>query len=297
MRKRTLLLTVVLTVALLTSCRKDSEQNAPGKTVPEATPEEQTQLPKQITTAVGIDMVLIPGGTFQMGSDKGKDDEKPVHSVTVGSFYMDKHEVTQESYEQMTGTNPSKFPGGKRPVEQVSWFDCIKYCNARSEKEGLKPCYDVTSGLCDFAADGYRLPTEAEWEYACRAGTSTAFSFGDSEAKLKVFAWFRANASDTSHDVGMKKANPFGLYDIHGNVAEWCHDVYREDYYAGSPDTDPRGPVQGDNRVLRGGAWNSRGKTCRSARRLNNAAAVTDICLGYDIYGFRCVRPAGPAGP
>jgi len=239
-------------------------------------------------------MALIPAGEFIMGDDNGDADERPAHKAQVGAFYMDTHEVTQQAYESLMKKNPSKFKGPDKPVEQVDWYRAVLYCNMRSIKEGLKPCYDPNSLACDFQADGYRLPTEAEWEYACRAGTQTKYSFGDDPAKLKTYAWFKANADKATHPVGQKAANPWGLYDMHGNVAEWCHDVYGETYYQKSESTNPHGPATGNKRVLRGGGWSANDEGCRSAIRASENARFADACFGSDAYGFRCVRKAPP---
>jgi formylglycine-generating enzyme required for sulfatase activity len=155
---------------------------------------------------------------------------------------------------------------------------------------GLEPCYDLKSWKCDFGANGYRLPTEAEWEYACRAGTKTKYFFGDAAAKLGVFAWYEGNSGSRPRPVAQKLPNPWGLFDICGNVAEWCHDHYARDYYAKSPSADPRGPGAGDTRVLRGGSWGSEPGHCTSSYRDKNNPGYADVCFGYDVYGFRAVR-------
>jgi hypothetical protein len=150
-------------------------------------------------------MMLIPGGEFMMGDNRGEDDEKPAHKVKISGFYMDKYEVTQAAYERMMGRNPAKFKGPDKPVERVSWFGAIQYCNMRSLREGLTPCYNLDTLECNYEADGYRLPTEAEWEYACRSGTTTKYSFGNVQDKLDQHAWFKENANKTSHPVGQKR--------------------------------------------------------------------------------------------
>jgi formylglycine-generating enzyme required for sulfatase activity len=243
-------------------------------------------------------MVLIPAGIFQMGNRHGKDDERPVHSVRIDSFLIDKHEVTQAEYEKLgkieAFANPSHFKGPDLPVEQVTWPQAARFCNARSRLEGLKPCYNEETGDCDFAANGYRLPTEAEWEYACRAGTDADYSFGNETRKLGDFAWFAGNSAKKTHAIGQKKPNPWGLFDMHGNVAEWCQDVYDKGYYAGSPDVNPRGPAEGKEYVLRGGSWKSPAEDLRSFSRLGETPGFSDACLARDAIGFRCMRRAPP---
>jgi formylglycine-generating enzyme required for sulfatase activity len=204
---------------------------------------------------VTMKLVLIPAGKFTMGSpnsEKGrKADEVPQHEVTITkAFYMGVYEVTQGQYEAVTGSNPSNFKGAQNPVEQVSWDDAVAFCRKLSEKT-RKPV---------------RLPTEAEWEYACRAGTKTAYSFGDEEKALGYYGWFDENAKKQTHPVGQKKPNPAGLYDMHGNVREWCSDRYGEGYYAQGKAVDPQGPDTG-SRVLRGGGWYGNPQDCRSAFR------------------------------
>jgi formylglycine-generating enzyme required for sulfatase activity len=237
-------------------------------------------------------MALLPAGGFVMGDDTGDDDEKPAHKVQVSGFHMDTREVTQQAYESLMEKNPSKSKGSNQPVEQVDWYHAALYCNIRSLKEGLKPCYDPKTLACDFTANGYRLPTEAEWEYACRAGTQSRFSCGNDPAKLKSCAWFKANASQTPHPVGQKTPNPWGLFDMHGNVAEWCQDIYGESYYQSKEGTDPRGPATGSKRVLRGGSWRSGEDACRVSARNSETPRFADACFGSDAYGFRCVRKA-----
>ena len=204
-------------------------------------------------------LALIPAGEFLMGSpdsDKdASDDEKPQHRVRITQpFYLGVYQVTQGQYRAVTGANPSHFKGSDDlPVESVSWHDAIAFCNKLSEREGLKPYYQLDAATRS-GGEGYRLPTEAEWEYACRAGSTTRYSFGDDAASLGEYAWFNGNSGGKTHPVGQKRPNAFGLYDMHGNVWEWCWDVYAA-YNANSPGADPDGPSGASGRVIRGGCW------------------------------------------
>ncbi len=257
-------------------------------------PAAGAEMPPTITTKGGIEMVLIPAGTFQMGNPRGKEDEKLVHTVSVDAFLMDKYEVTQAEYERYHLSNLSHFKGPNLPVEQVTWVRAAIYCNARSKAEGLQPCYNEDNAQCDFQADGYRLPTEAEWEYACRAGTEGDYSFGNDSRKLGEHAWFADNASKKTHPVGQKKPNPWGLYDMYGNVAEWCNDTYDKDYYQNSPAVNPRGPKEGSQYVLRGGDWSSRAEILRSSYRSHDKPGFGDACLARPT-GVRCAKKAPPS--
>jgi formylglycine-generating enzyme required for sulfatase activity len=243
-----------------------------------------------ISNTIGMKLVLIPAGTFLMGSpdaDKDADpDEKPRHRVRITRpFYLGTTEVTQGQYRAVTGENPSHFKGSDDlPVENVSWNDAIAYCNKLSELEGLKPYYQFGPGV-PSGGDGYRLPTEAEWEYACRAGSTTRYSFGDDAASLGEYAWFDGNSGEKTHPVGQKRPNAWGLYDMHGNVWEWCRDGWDADYYKNSPVADPLGPSQAAFRVIRGGGWNFNPRHARSANR----DWITPG-LRYDFLGFRLAR-------
>ncbi|MFC1633386.1 SUMF1/EgtB/PvdO family nonheme iron enzyme [Planctomycetota bacterium] len=251
--------------------------------------EDTSSKPQVITTKSGIEMVAIPGGGFEMGSKSGESDESPVHRVWISPFWMDRYEVMQEEFKKYQISDPSHFKNPKHPLEQINWTDAAIYCNERSLAEGFEPCYDEETWKCNFEANGYRLPTEAEWEYACRAGTSTEYSFGNNTQEFKAHGWFTDNSSKKTHPVGQKPPNPWGLYDMHGNVAEWCNDLYAADYYKQSPERDPKGPLEGKERVLRGGAWNSSTEACRSAYRTSDPS-IDDTCLASDAIGFRCVR-------
>jgi formylglycine-generating enzyme required for sulfatase activity len=272
---------LILCLLLGTGCQK---------TTPTAT-EATSKAPPVIKTKTGVEMVLVPAGSFTMGSAQGGPDERPPHKVSVDSFLIDKYEITQEQYDKLVPAGSmSHFKGPKRPVEQMSWVRAVFYCNARSRAEGLEPCYNEETGDCNFQASGYRLPTEAEWEYACRAGSDGDYFFGSDARRLDEYAWHAANSGKTTHPVGQKKPNAWGIHDMVGNVAEWCNDVYDEGYYKTSPEKNPTGPVKGTKYVLRGGAYNSTAKACRSSYRVGEAPGTYDGCFGGDHLGARCVR-------
>lgn len=210
-------------------------------------------------TQVPQGMILVEGGTFQMGEGRVMSDEEPVHNVTVSAFYIGKFEVTQKEWNAIMLRNPSLYKGDNLPVETVNWYDVVEYCNKKSLKEGLKPCYigEGNNITCDFRADGYRLPTEAEWEYACRGGAkSHNYRYSGSNDPVEV-AWFEVNAEDKTHPVGQKKANELGIYDMSGNAWEWCWDWYDKNYYQTGPVENPAGPTAGDIRIYRGGGAGS----------------------------------------
>ena len=246
-----------------------------------------------VQSKAGGDMVVIPAGKFTMGDSAGRPDETP-HPVSVNSFYLDKMPVTQELYEKVMGVNPSKRKAPTNPVERTQWTDAVRFCNKCSELEGLAPCYNLDTWDCNFAADGYRLPTEAEWEYACRAGSTAKYSFGDSEKDLPRYAWLKPHSEGKTQPVGQKSPNAWGLFDMHGNVWQWCNDWYSDTYFADSSTDNPRGPSAGKMRVLRGGAWDSTPDKCRSAYRNKEFPVYSDACFGADSYGFRRARTALP---
>ena len=289
------------------------------------------QNPKEVTNSIGVRLLLIPKGSFQMGStpeEKGSDDDEKQHSVTIThDYYLGVFEVTQAQYKKVMGKNPSYFQGNNvatripakkhpetgrtieeekiipvntdnHPVEFVSWEEAVEFCKRLSDLPEEKKAGRV-----------YRLPTEAEWEYACRAGTKTAYSFGADRNVLKDFDWFGDNSggkiinSDRiweksredvdiyiekllenggkTHPVGTKKANPWGLYDMHGNVCEWCSDWYGN--YPKQAITDPIGPKLGSYRVGRGGSWGDGAAFCRSAFRCWGAPSDRDGLLGFRV--------------
>lgn len=240
-------------------------------------------------------MIYLPGGEFMMGSDKGNADEAPLHKVKISPFLIDKYEVTHEMFSKAQLPNPSHWQDSpKKPVERVRWRDAKQYCNERSLLEGLKPCYNekTLDWDCDYAANGYRLPTEAEWEYACRAGGDGSYDFGQPD-KLRQYAWFSENAEQKTHVVGQKKANRWGIFDLYGNVSEWCEDVYNPTYYRESSAVDPHGPPnsgQDVKRVIRGGSWKSSASQSRATARQGERTGDSDACFSTDYCGFRCVR-------
>ena len=287
----------VLLSALLcpAGCQKNSSDTVvDAKSVSAAgSPSE----PKEITTKSGVQMVYVPAGQFMMGSTGGNPDESPVHKVRVSAFLMDKVEVTHEMFAKVQLPDPSHWQDNRaKPVERVRWRDAKRYCNERSILEGLTPCYNekTSDWDCDYAANGYRLPTEAEWEYACRCGKDSDYDFGQAD-KLRQYAWFGENSELKTHATGQKKPNGFGICDLYGNVSEWCEDVYSATYYGDSPEIDPHGPPSPGKdvkRVIRGGNWKASADQSRASFRQGERTGDTDACFSTDYCGFRCVRRA-----
>lgn len=300
----------LLLMFALTSCGGTEQQ----------TPSESTQIPNQTITVPTDgasseiippeDFVLISGGTFRMGSPESEAwrvEDETAHTVTVSDYYISKFEVTQAEYKAVMGENPSFFTGDDLPLESISWMEAIQYCNIRSTQEGLTPAYvvDGQSISWDRSTNGYRLPTEAEWEYACRTGTETPFNTETSISADEANYWghypyliedhyfSQGNLEtkpgvyrQTTVAVGSFESNAWGLYDMHGNVGEWVWDWYG-DYETGEQ-TDPTGPASGTRRVYRGGGWNDFAKNLRSAYR----ATLPPDSASFNI-GLRLVRNAG----
>ena len=219
---------------------------------------------------VDIEMVPVEGGTFTMGctneqGDDCWDDEKPAHSVTLSGFYMGKYEVTQAQWKAVMGSNPSRFKGDNLPVENVSWDDVQAFIRKLNQLTGKR----------------YRLPTEAEWEYAARGGNqSRGYKYAGGN-DISSVAWYDGNSGERTHPVGKKRPNELGLYDMSGNVWEWCSDWYDEDYYGNSPQNNPQGPASGSFRVGRGGSWGHIAIGCRSAYRDDDALDYRSDALGF----------------
>ena len=231
--------------------------------------------------------VHIEGGSFQMGSNDGNDDEKPVRTVTLKGFSMSRYPVTQKEWKSVMGNNPSSFKGDNRPVENVSWFDAIEYCNELSRREGLTPAYtrNGKNVIWNREANGYRLPTEAEWEYAAKGGNGSPGDFTYSGSNnVDEVGWYTSNSGYSSQDVGTKKPNALGLYDMSGNVWEWCWDWSEK--YPNMAQTDPTGPNTGFDRVVRGGSWRNEVQILRSSFRYDDDPSHRLIH-----FGFRVVRP------
>jgi formylglycine-generating enzyme required for sulfatase activity len=246
-------------------------------TLTKPTPDPAKLPAKEIAADLGdgvkLELVLIPAGEFLMGSpDSDKDaspNEKPQHRVRITKpFYLGKYLVTQEQWEAVMSYNPSQFKGPKNPVERVSWEDCRGFVEKLNAKVG---------------GGKFSLPTEAQWEYACRAGSTTRYCYGDDETQLGEYAWYEENSDRKTHPVGEKTPNAGGLYDMHGNVWEWCQDWYDQGYYANSPTDDPTGPAGGSIRVNRGGSWSLTARNCRSAIRFRFSPGHRVIILGFRV--------------
>jgi predicted Zn finger-like uncharacterized protein len=266
-----------------------------------------------ITNSIGMKLVMVPEGSFTIGTPESEPDsraeERPQREVWITKpYYIGMYEVTQDEYQQVMGVNPSRFgPTGfgkdklagvdpaRLPVENVEWIDAVNFCNKLNEREGLTPWHGPSGDPLSSPGNGYRLPSEAEWEYACRAGTSTPFAFGDqlTPAEANFDGNFTYNGSakgvflERTSPVGSYRANAFGIYDMHGNAWEWCADWYRSDYYATLTERvlDPRGPTSGERRVLRGGCWYYWPRFMRSGDRGGDAPMNR-----FGLVGFRVVR-------
>ena len=221
-----------------------------------------------------------PPRFFRHGRRKRWAGERPAHKVTVTKpFFIGKYLVTQRQWEAVMGNNPSWFQGAAKPVENITWDDCQVFLAKLGEK-------------CGGGTEAFSLPTEAQWEYACRAGSTAQYSFGDDGAGLGEYAWFSGNSRNETHPVGEKKPKAWGLYDMHGNVWQWCADGYDAEYYKASPASNPAGPAGKDYAVIRGGGWESGAPYCRSAYRCGHAVGSDDA----NFIGFRVMCRGEDAG-
>lgn len=303
MKRISAFLMVVVMIFSFTACGADAQESETDNTgkveitdVTGLTGEEKNF--EDTMTTPPENFVLISGGIFEMGSpdtEAWRSEDETQHIVTVSDFYMSMYEVTQAEYTEVIGSNPSSFSGDMLPVETVSWLDAIRYCNARSELEGLQPAYFIEGQTVTWnrSADGYRLPTEAEWEYACRAGTTTPFHTENSisaeeanyyghypyEIENNYFSQSNLDTKpgeyrQTTVDVSSFSPNGWGLYNMHGNVGEWVWDYYGA--YSAEEQNNPTGPETGTLRIYRGGGWNDFAKNMRSAYR---AAIAEDVSV------------------
>lgn len=249
-------------------------------------------------TILGLPMVRVPAGSFVMGSTVTPTQGHgmwpmhmggaSMHAVGVDSFWVGNTEVTREMFEDIMGFDPSQYTDADSlPVHGVSWFDAVRFCNALSESAGFEVCYDTTTWQVDFTANGFRLPTEAEWEYAARAGSATMFYTGNNEEDLQRAGWYEENSEGMPHQVGEMQPNNWGLYDMMGNAWEWCNDWYDEQFYGSGFMQQPTGPEDGTYHVVRGGDYNSVYSYCSPAFRFyeNTDQAQQPI-------GLRVVRSA-----
>lgn len=256
---------------------------APFDTIPLGKDESYQVLPTPLGTSAGeireltalkIKFCWCPNGTFSMGSPAdalGSERNEQQYEVSLSKgFWMQQTELTQTQYEALMGVNPSHFRGEENPVESVNFSDAKEFCRRLGE---LPP--EKNSG------NQYRLPTEAEWEYACRAGSTSGFCFGDDDAMLEEYGWFNKNANRTTHAVGGKKPNAWGLHDMHGNVGEWCSDFYAA--YPSGAQTDPHGPEAGDQIAVRGGGWFFVPQNARSAHRDAYPKSARYVGLGFRV--------------
>src|SRR5262245_19043987 len=248
-----------LALALAGCQTRDSakDSTSPSKTgAAVRTAGRQADLTLDLGHGATLELARLPAGEFLMGTGDNSllfdDDERPMHRITITKpFLIGKYEVTQVQWEALMDSNPSRHTGDFLPVHDISWNDAQEFCKRLAERSG-RPV---------------RLPTEAQWEYACRAGTTTLFSFGDNQEQLGEYGWYQDNADQGPALVGTKKPNPWGLYDMHGNVFEWCSDWFDNTYYGWGTDKDPSGPQAGAKRVLRGGCWYLPAWSARSAFR------------------------------
>jgi hypothetical protein len=239
--------------------------------------------PISISPLPEFNLNTIKAGSFQMGSISGSINEMPVRTVKISKdFYITKYEITQRLFQTVLKYNPSEIQAEELPVDNLSWIESVKFCNQISKIQGLDTVYRISGGdvVWNKSSNGWRLPTEAEWEYACRADTETDFS---GTGTISEIGWYSLNSGLKAHPVGSKSANAFNLFDMHGNVWEWCYDWFDDNYYSSDVNTDPSGPNTGNRHVIRGGSWNDGPNLVRSSNRSIPEIIPTNI-------GFRIVR-------
>jgi formylglycine-generating enzyme required for sulfatase activity len=300
---------IIIAVLTFTAC------GAKKAVIPDAEPLRPVIAQPQENIVPIIEMIFIPGGSFQMGSPRGTafslDDERPAHKVTLNNFYLGKYEVTQGQYFEVTGTRPSNFasnpedsvPDGWKnlPVEMVNWYEALVFCNKLSVKERLEPVYRMNGStnpgnwgetpliqkpVWDAVemiegSNGYRLPTEAEWEYAARGGEGAKNFIYAGNDNANTVSWYYDNSNFKLHEVGKKSPNGLNLYDMSGNVMEWCWDWMAN--YSDNSQENPAGPVSGEFRTIRGGAWSVSVQYSRVAYRHNNNPAYKGVNLGFRV--------------
>jgi len=230
-------------------------------------------------------MVLVKGGTFTIGANEEEGDGAPIHDVTLDGFYIGRFEVTQAEWQAVMGDNPSFYPAAGNPVENVDWYMAVAFCNKKSEQEGLMPCYSGQGDniTCNFAASSYRLPTEAEWEYAARGGSrSGGYTYSGSNSAEEV-AWFEDDSGGRPRPKGQKKPNELGIYDMSGNAWEWCWEWYDPGYYKNGPANNPPGPLTGKERSYRGGGCCGRQEFLRPAARFKLPPAYKHFDMGLRV--------------
>ena len=240
----------------------------------------------ELLTSSASDFVEIPAGSFTMGAsyDDGFGTEYPTHNVTLSSYFISKNLVTQREWETLMGDNPLdklSITADNHPVHSISWYNAIYYCNKRSIKEGLTPCYSGRGKKikCNFKANGYRLPTEAEWEHAARGTDSNQNYLYSGSDTINDVAWFTDNSDSKCHSIGVKQPNALGIYDMSGNISEWCWDWF--DLYSGENETNPKGSKEESNRATRGGSWIENELYCRVAFRFGNSPDTYDKSIGF----------------
>jgi formylglycine-generating enzyme required for sulfatase activity len=260
---------------------------------------------KERTNSLGMTFVRVEPGEFLMGSTNEQighlvrlfpdsqpewfKNELPQHAVKITrAFLLGVHAVTQIQFRKVVGLNPSRLTGADDlPVENVSWLDAVNFCNRMSVQENRVPCYQINGlEVTIVGGNGYRLPNESEWEYACRAGSATIYPFGDDKGELGEHAWYSGNADAKSHPVGRKRPNAWGFHDMLGNIWEWCADWYDGNYYRSSPPDDPQGPTRASQRVVRGGGWGDDPWVCRPGPRSSVSPGLRGSDLGFRVAAF-----------